>query len=109
VAASYSFGSVPQLYVNGNLQTISYGGRFPVSISPTLYISEYNIGGGGRTFDGIIDQVQHAPAAKSANWIAREYNNQSTFSTNGVFAFELRRKKSIFIPVLINLVKRANV
>ncbi|HMA78089.1 MAG TPA: LamG-like jellyroll fold domain-containing protein, partial [Candidatus Paceibacterota bacterium] len=78
VAASYSFGSVPQLYVNGNLQTISYGGSFPASTSPTLYISEYNYLGGGRTFDGIIDQVQHAPAAKSAAWIQYEYANQST-------------------------------
>jgi len=79
-------------YTSGNIFTVNNAGG-----------SSFSNGGNVR-----YDQVQHAPAAKSANWIAREYNNQSTFSTNGVFAFELRRKKSIFIPILINLVKRAN-
>ena len=96
-----------EIYYNAVLKPTEASGGF----QPIAQIN--NIGAfkndTSTSFEGLLDHFTIQDGTKSAAWEQREYNNQSTFSTNGIFALELRRKKSIFIPVLINLVKRANV
>jgi Tfp pilus tip-associated adhesin PilY1 len=64
-------GTTQRLYLNG-LEKVSQvpGGTFD---SPT----GGNISTGAETMNGIIDEVRISDTARSAGWIATEYNNQS--------------------------------
>ncbi|MFA6897507.1 MAG: DUF2341 domain-containing protein [Patescibacteria group bacterium] len=110
-----------KLYVNGNLVTSS--DSLTTFTSPT---TNFLIGTStGKYFNGSIDEVKVSDTARSAEWIATEYNNQSQpteFSSLGIeevsvplslSSFKYRKaitidktKVSGFLnnfPVLINL------
>jgi hypothetical protein len=80
VTAVWTPGSTLQLYVNGaldsaiantstTLRSSTKGVQFLSGFNSLLY------------FNGILDQVEISNIARSANWIATEYNNQSSPSS----------------------------
>lgn len=74
-----------KFYLNGVEQTTqSWGGGS--GNNPNMADSNYNFGhlnagGGNAYFDGRIDSVRVGNVARSADWIATEYNNQNSPST----------------------------
>ena len=76
---SVNSGSVT-LFVDGKLDSMtSYSDSGPISISG----GAENIGGlgGGYQFRGNMDEVRISNSARSADWIASEFNNQSSPAT----------------------------
>jgi hypothetical protein len=80
VGTSDSSGNV-DLYVNGTLDNSSSQSFYNLD----SLVRAYSIGGHptatGYNFDGVIDEVKISNLARSADWIASEYNNQSSPST----------------------------
>ena len=76
-------GSHFVLYINGAVDTSISSSASLAATSVTYTRIGYWAGG---YFDGSIDEVKNATVARSADWIAAEYNNQkpsSTFLTAG--------------------------
>lgn len=78
-------GSSIYIYVNGVQYSATYSGSpatggsgFALSIGRDFYD---NVVPPNRWFDGAIDEVRLSTTARSADWIATEYNNQSSPST----------------------------
>ena len=76
----HGIGSTLRLFING-----AQDGNTAAVASPVLpNIEDLNIGdvAGSYVFSGIIDEIRVVPAtARSADWIATEYNNQSSPSS----------------------------
>ena len=70
--------NVPSIYINGVDQFLIDedvpSGSAVNDSGQSLYIG--NFVGGGRTFNGTIDEVRMSNKIKSADWIATEFNNQ---------------------------------
>ena len=82
VAVTYDEGSdtnVPTIYVNGVARTAAASAN-PQGAAQSDALNAAGIGdrivGGGRAFDGRIDEVRIAKAIRSAGWIATSYENQ---------------------------------
>ena len=74
-------GTYARVYVNGSLSGTSASTSGPIAASGyDLYIGQ-TPGYGGQFFGGIADEVRIDNSALSANWIATEYNNQSSPSS----------------------------
>jgi hypothetical protein len=72
------------LYVDGAL-VASYSFTQDANGGGTCYIGNDSV---GEAFQGSIDEVRIASAARSSDWIAAEYNNQSSPSTFFTFSPE---------------------
>ncbi|MGD0733384.1 MAG: DUF2341 domain-containing protein [Terracidiphilus sp.] len=81
-----STGEAVLIYVDGILETTTaYSDSGPIDVSG----GGANIGGGGNTsFNGLIDEARISSVARSADWIATEFNNQSAPSTFYAFGSE---------------------
>ncbi|MFW9777439.1 MAG: DUF2341 domain-containing protein [Candidatus Heimdallarchaeota archaeon] len=84
-----SDSNAPKVYINGILQTLTPeplpSGSATTDAAQSLYIG--NFMGGGRTFDGTIDEPRIAYNYLSSDWIQTEFNNQinpSNFYTIGL-------------------------
>ena len=68
----------PNVYVNGVLQTLvreeNPSGAADDDGAQSLYIGNYK--DGGRTFDGVIDEMRICYTSLSTEWIQTEYTNQ---------------------------------
>jgi len=74
-------GDAVQIYVDGVLDTTTtYTDSGAIDASGSAGV---NIGGlgSGYNFNGVLDEVRVSNVARSADWIAAEYNNQSSPST----------------------------
>ena len=49
--------------------------------TPEIFAQEARNGGTAQFWNGTIDEVRISSSARSADWIAAEYNNQSSPST----------------------------
>ncbi|MFX1457533.1 MAG: DUF2341 domain-containing protein, partial [Promethearchaeota archaeon] len=71
--------NTPSMYINGNLQTLtpepSPQGSAMDDSAQSLYIGDFM--GGGRTFNGAIDEIRLSKGLKSSGWIQTEFNNQN--------------------------------
>jgi hypothetical protein len=68
------------IYVNGAAQSLQGSATYSFSDnSSTKYIGEGT--NGGQFFGGSLDEVRISKIARSADWIATEYNNQNSPST----------------------------
>src|SRR6267142_3045725 len=73
-------GSQLKIYFNGNLDgQVSATGNI-VATNQNVVIGA-DTAGGGENFNGSIDEVRISNSARSADWIATEYKNQSSPST----------------------------
>lgn len=80
-------GTAVLIYINGVLNTTGSAGA-PLSGTNTSQIGS-DQAGGGRYFNGKIDEARIASVVRSADWITTEYNNQfapGTFETLGTEA-----------------------
>jgi RHS repeat-associated protein len=68
------------IYVSGVSVATGTGGAAP-SNNPSYMGKWYNFSSAARYLDGNIDEVRVSNIARSAGWIATEYNNQSSPST----------------------------
>ena len=79
VVAVWAPGSGMKLYVNGALDASN------TNSSTTLRSStkglQFLISNGGSSFNGVLDEVEVSNAARAADWIAAEYNNQNSPAT----------------------------
>ncbi|MHA2304865.1 MAG: DUF2341 domain-containing protein, partial [Candidatus Hodarchaeales archaeon] len=73
-----SDSNVPLIYINGVLQSLTPdpvpSGTAVDDSGQSLYIGDFI--GGGRTFDGVIDEVRLSTSIHSIDWIKTEFNNQ---------------------------------
>ena len=67
------------LYVDGALNVSGTSGSSASTTNHNIYMGEY--GGGGYFYHGLIDEVRISNTLRSADWIATEYNNESSPST----------------------------
>ena len=83
---SYTYdGTTLTGYVNGAQDASVVGSMLTTLLPATQWIGNSNFT--SRIFNGKMDEVRFAGVARSADWIATEYNNQSspsTFYTAGV-------------------------
>ena len=79
VAFTYD-GTTGRLYLNGSLVG-SYNPSTPNTISAPFYLGQR--GDNNEFLNGVLDEVHLSSVARSADWIAAEYNNQSNFSAFG--------------------------
>jgi RHS repeat-associated protein len=73
-------GSNLKIYLNGSLDSQTSATGNIVSTNQNMVIGA-DTAGGGENFNGIMDEVRISDSARSADWIATEYNNQSSPST----------------------------
>src|SRR3989338_2783373 len=73
-------GANVKVYVNGNLDSSSSSGTTgDISYDGTsVTIADQSNNAGSRKWDGILDEVRVSSTDRSADWIATEYNNQSS-------------------------------
>lgn len=74
VAGTIGASSAGALYKDGSSAATGSSSAFTDS-SSALYLGSYD--NSGYFFNGTIDEVHVSKVARSANWIATEYNNQS--------------------------------
>ncbi|MFW9784990.1 MAG: DUF2341 domain-containing protein, partial [Candidatus Heimdallarchaeota archaeon] len=71
--------NTPSIYINGNLQSLtpepSPQGSPMDDSAQSLYFGDFM--GGGRAFNGVIDEVRLSKGMKSSDWIQTEYYNQN--------------------------------
>ncbi|MFW9895740.1 MAG: DUF2341 domain-containing protein, partial [Candidatus Thorarchaeota archaeon] len=71
--------NTPSMYINGNLQSLtpepSPQGSAMDDSAQSIYIGDFM--GGGRTFNGAIDEIRLSKGLKSSGWIQTEYSNQN--------------------------------
>ncbi len=80
---TYSSSAGLIAYVNAGADgSAAASGAMPTgcSPSPTVSVGE-DLNTTGRYFNGVVDEVRISSIARSADWIATEYNNQSSPST----------------------------
>jgi hypothetical protein len=78
IAATYD-GSNVKLFINGSQDfTAAQTGNID-SVTRALHIG--HVVGGGAYFDGILDEVRVSNTARSADWLATQYNNHNSPST----------------------------
>lgn len=77
--ATTASGTEVLLYLNGALDTTGTGG-IPLNGTNTSQIGS-DQAGGGRYFNGKMDEARIASVVRSADWITTEYNNQKSAST----------------------------
>lgn len=71
-------GTTRRIYLNGTQVVSDNPGSSHNSNNSNFKIGETcDYCGGGEYFDGIIDEVRVSDTARSADWIATEYNNQN--------------------------------
>ncbi len=69
-------GSNIRAYTNGSLNNTTASSTFGAAISSGTNWLYIGINGGGfRPYAGIIDELKMSPVARSANWLAYEYEN----------------------------------
>jgi hypothetical protein len=73
-------GNVVSLYVDGVLDSSATSTTSPASKTNALTVGNYG-GGGAFHYSGLIDELRISNAVRSADWLATEYNNQSSPST----------------------------
>jgi hypothetical protein len=71
--------NVVSLYVDGVLDSSATSGTGPASKTNALNVGQY--GGGGYNYSGLMDELRISNAVRSADWIATQFNNQSSPST----------------------------
>ena len=79
-------GSTLRTYINGAVDPTTGSGNITIgSGSKDIGIGQSFISGFEEYFDGLIDEARFSSTARSADWIATEYNNQNgpTFYTVG--------------------------
>jgi hypothetical protein len=76
--ATYGSGTQRQ-YTNAVLRNAKTQSTSITQSTNNLYIGDQT--GGGRSFDGVLDEVRITKLERSANWISTEYNNQSSPAT----------------------------
>src|SRR3989344_2356765 len=86
IAATYNFSSTsndPDIYLDGVLQTETEN-QTPVgtanNVNDNLIIGNNAIIG-SRNFHGLLDEARFSDTPRTADWIATEYNNQSSPGT----------------------------
>ncbi len=81
VVGTYN-GSTISLYINGSLSgTNSRSGSIAAQTGNLSIGSGYYAGGVGDYLNGVVDEVRISNIARSGDWVATEYNNQSSPST----------------------------
>jgi hypothetical protein len=98
-------GSIQEnrVYINGSFNNAGNGtGSINYDGSQYLRISRW--GGGGRYWNGSLDELRIYPTARSNNWIQTEYNNQR----NGSVSYTITSFESNF-PVEINSVNASSL
>ncbi len=75
-AAAVYDGSFMRTYQDGS-QTDTESHTGTISVDNSIDIGIGNQPGGGRTFDGILDEVRVMRKARSSDWLSSEYNNHS--------------------------------
>ncbi len=75
-------GSTWKIYINGVEVASTTDSQAPIHTAKPLLLGAATINASvDRFFDGILDELRISTAARSADWIAAEYNNQSSPST----------------------------
>jgi hypothetical protein len=85
VAGVFASDSSRTIYVNGVAATADSTTK-PPSFTPNRTHIGLGFFGGGNWFPGAIDEVRISNVARSSDWIATEYNNQSSPATFVVLA-----------------------
>jgi RHS repeat-associated protein len=98
IQAVRSTGQAVSIYVDGALETTtSYPDSGPISDSG----GAASIGGGGGFgFNGLIDEARISSVARSSDWIAAEYTNQSSPAT---FYTLYSENAELVLPVAVSL------
>jgi hypothetical protein len=73
-------GNTVDFYLNGQFQQTVTGASCAVTTSP-LYFGETSPTSSDNKFPGDLDEIRLSRIARSANWIATEYNNQNSPTT----------------------------
>jgi hypothetical protein len=71
-------GTTLSIYIDGALSATAPGAS-STPANNALNIGDY--GGSGEYFGGALDEIRISNMARSADWIAAEYNNQSSPTT----------------------------
>jgi hypothetical protein len=80
VVAVYN-GSVGNIYINGSAQSSSFSASSAIgATSGNLHLGHLSAES-SHFWDGLIDEARVSNVARSADWIATEYNNHSSPST----------------------------
>ena len=74
-------GTDRRIYLNGALDATPSPGSYAGITGSNTSVGNDRYTASANTFDGIIDEVRISSVARSANWIATEYNNQSAPSS----------------------------
>lgn len=85
--SSYYYGTVTYngttlyVYLNGNQEATASEGSMTAGSADTIMIGAQSPG--NREFNGMVDEVRISAAARSANWVKTEYNNQNNPGIGG--------------------------
>jgi trimeric autotransporter adhesin len=72
-------GSTLRTYINGTMDVVTGSGSITVGSGSTdVGIGQSLISGYEGYFNGLIDEARFSSTARSADWIATEYNNQNS-------------------------------
>jgi Concanavalin A-like lectin/glucanases superfamily/Domain of unknown function (DUF2341)/Fibronectin type III domain len=74
-------GSRYQIYVNGSLVASSSDSTPPAHTAKVPLLGAFDQGGSIHYFEGALDEARISSIARSADWIATEYNNQNSSSS----------------------------
>ena len=73
-------GSQIKYYINGTLAATDSGTQEPVGNTSYIFIGQSDVFGDG-AYTGNLDEIRVSSAARSADWIKTEYNNENSPST----------------------------